>query len=430
MPNQPKNPSPHARDQNLSKILDTITDDGPASTEAKDQSHAEEVGYASLIEKAYRKSSSRGTREPAATPAKPPREETSPKQRSWRRELTIAGIVGAAAIVALIALYAPWGIKPSGKGSTSPPPVDSSITDLKAIRETSTLLSKRVDALSTESERAVQLLDRKVSGEHETTRKRLSALEQRVAQAGNLTEQLAALSTRLDRLEGEMRERASRDSAMQSVEKGAEIRPSDQRNTQARGAKGMPRSTAPPPQSSPEEQAFPAAAAVGKVDEPTGEPPATRSDLHQSQSEQEPVSATAMPESGSDMLPAADSARERNDDLSDEKTVPLIASEPPSDEVAEEVMDDNDTAQSGAVGSDEGEAGKKWAISLIALASKDKIQALEDKYTAKGVKVEMVQMGRLYALRVPGFADRAEAAAYSDNVKRKLGIGEVWIYAY
>jgi cell division septation protein DedD len=76
------------------------------------------------------------------------------------------------------------------------------------------------------------------------------------------------------------------------------------------------------------------------------------------------------------------------------------------------------------------EPGTRWAINLIALDSRTRTESLQQEYAARGVDAEVTRAGKLFALRIPGFSSRQEAAARAAAVKDMLGIGEVWIYEY
>jgi hypothetical protein len=143
---------------------------------------------------------------------------------------------------------------------------------------------------------------------------------------------------------------------------------------------------------------------------------------------QKPIFVPSGSETDTTLTQGSDLAFPASDDLSDRDGAFLMP--PPAESGEREMAEDRDASGSEVADADEGMSSKKWAISLIALASKKKTQELQRDYIAKGVDVELVRIGKLFALRIPGFADREEAVAYAEGAKRKLGIRDVWIYEY
>jgi hypothetical protein len=501
MPDRHRSPSSSARDRNLSSILETITDDGPARLETRGQSPSGESRHTSLTGTAYPQPNDKLDWDKAARPAKVPLKR-APKQRSWHRELAIASFTGSAAIIALIVLYAPWRTESPAQSSTDAQRVNESIADLKTIRATLKLLSERIDALSTEINRTVQQRDRRLTETHEMTPQRLSALDRRFERMEGLEYQLASLTSRLQALEYELVGPLSDDRSERLRKEDANAKVPDVQNLQSRGVSEASSTAALPPKPGPGEQDSDAAASDGVAQEPTAKPavegpamnppePPHREDPHaetlesgahepmskpagvtlaldlpepaqtlQSQAEvsetgaqellvapaiekpemhppepaQKTVSAPPGSEPDTTLMQGSDSLHPTSDDLSNQEATPVNPSPPKSD--GKKTVNDSDASRSETTNTDERGSGQQWAINLIALASRSKAQELQRDYIAKGVDVELIYLGasrsrgKLFGLRIPGFASREEAVAYAESVKQKLGIREVWIYKY
>lgn len=458
MRDQHRSPSSNTRDQNLSNILETITDDGPAKPQTEGQNPAGERRHNSLVEEAYGPSSTAPDREKATGPtkeaygppstvlgretvldrgkatgpAKTPRERT-PKRRSWRQELTIAGFTGIAALIALVVLYAPWRTEPA-QSSTEARKTNEAVTDFETIQTSVTSLSERMEGLGTESNRTLEQLDRRLSKAQETTQQQLSTLERRFERIGRLEHELALLASRLEALENEAHWPLLDDGARGSGKDGAEAGVPDARHAESERMMTASTIKALPLKSDSGSQdswaGFPESGAYG----PGGEPAVEEPDLDATEPPQIPVSVSLKPESDVIQTRGSNSANRAGGDLSNRQVAPAIL--PPAKSDGHKAMEDSVVLRSETLKADERGSNKQWAINLIALGSKTKAQELQSDYAAKGVDVELIQIrtsrsrGKLFGLRVPGFASREEAVAYAGGVKQKLGIREVWIYEY
>jgi cell division septation protein DedD len=462
-----RSPSFNARDRNLSSILETITDDGPARLETHGQNPSGESRHTSLTGKAYPQPNDKLDRDKAARPVRAPLKR-APKQRSWRRELAIASFTGSAAIIALIVLYAPWRTESPAQSSTDAQRVNESIADLKTIRATLKLLSEHIDALSTEINRTVRQLDRRLTESPKMSPQRLSALDPGSERMEGLEYQLASLTSRLEALEYELVAPLSDDRSERLGKEDANAGVPDVQNVESKGVSEASSTAALPLKLGPGDQDSNAAAADGVAQEPTTKPAvegpamnppelAQRDASHAETLESgayEPMSKTAgvtfaldlpepaqktvsaPPESEPDttLRQGSDSLHPTSDDLSNQDAIPVNPSPPKSD--GEKTVNDSDAPRSETTNTDEMGAGQQWAINLIALSSRSKAQELQRDYIAKGLDVELIHLGasrslgKLFGLRIPGFASREEAVAYAESVKQKLGIRDVWIYKY
>jgi len=415
MADQYGSPPSKARDQNLSSILDTIADDGPAKVGAGGQSPIDERPHTSTAEQAYRFTSATLARENSAGSAKAPRQR-APKRRSWRRELAIAGITGTAAIAALVVLYAPWRVESPTRGHAGAQTVNDLAADLETIRASVRLLSERMDGLGPESGRNEQELDRRLSKVDETIQRRLSALEQRFERIGELEYELALVTSWLEALENEVGGRLSNAGPGPRSEEGAESGVSSVRNAASRWKMEAPAPEPRPRKHDPGDRESQAEVLENSAHEPSGEP----------------ADETPVPDSS--RAGGTDPAHRQSDGFSNRKVTLLVS--PPAKSDEREATVDGDASRSEMTDSGEGTSSGHWAINLIAVASKSKAQALQRNYAAKGVEVELIPIRashssrKLLGLGISGFSNREEAAARAEGVKRKLGIRDVWIYEY
>lgn len=73
----------------------------------------------------------------------------------------------------------------------------------------------------------------------------------------------------------------------------------------------------------------------------------------------------------------------------------------------------------------------RWVLNLVSLSSKAGADHIAEKALSKDIKTEQQQVtvkGEHYwRVQITGFSTAAEAAAYADNAKEKLGLKGVWI---
>jgi hypothetical protein len=79
------------------------------------------------------------------------------------------------------------------------------------------------------------------------------------------------------------------------------------------------------------------------------------------------------------------------------------------------------------------DSGGSWAINLVAVSTRERAQAAQQRYREKGFQTEVSVLRRsnsrpvLFGVEIPGFSSRQDAAALVPTLKQRLGIKTVWI---